>query len=418
MEVVINMDTDREKCSLNFLERMELVDRVQRKIEAIDEVGSSLSTVTFAPDLPTDNPQKSDPQSAESQPKPKRRGGLTGILSHTLGVKDQDKLDRKMRNKNLEDHRAEFLEGDYLCESDGKELWRISAGASALKDVDYAKFVGDIEAAVKPVLDEQEKQGIGGISATYTGLVPLVYKAQNSLLDGLIFGFVTDLILIVVTIILVQRSLSSGIILLLPSLIPVVVVFGMMGWLGIIIDIGTVMTPAVALGVSVDDIVHFMLQFRRALAAGGDRKRAVMAAYHHCGRAMYQSWGVIGLGLSVFALSPFTPTQRFGYMMIALLSTALVGNLLLLPALLAGPLGAMYGRKLRRASGAKPGSAIPQHVERPSVELQPLEVQPAVPHRTESQRTEPLRSETPSPKWPHPSPDSRSVEAARRSVRF
>ena len=165
-----------------------------------------------------------------------------------------------------------------------------------------------------------------GLEATYTGLVPLVYKAQNSLLDGLVTGFITDLILIFVAIVVAMRAFSAGIILAMPSVFPPIVIFGLMGWLGIVVDIGTVMTPSVALGVSVDDIVHFMLQYRRALAAGATREEAVMAAYHHCGRAMYQSWGVIGLGLSVFALSPFTPTQRFGCMTIALVDGDALGE--------------------------------------------------------------------------------------------
>jgi uncharacterized protein len=66
---------------------------------------------------------------------------------------------------------------------------------------------------------------------------------------------------------------------------------------------------------------------------------AVELAYAGCGRAMVQSWGVIGLGLSAFALSSFVPTFRFGALMIGLLTVGLIGNLFFLPALLAGPLG-------------------------------------------------------------------------------
>ena len=136
----------------------------------------------------------------------------------------------------------------------------------------------------------------------------------------------------------------------------------------LLIDIGTVMAPSVALGVTVDDVVHFMLWFRRGIADGLDRKQAVMLAYKGCARAMYQSWGVIGIGLSVFSLSPFGPTQRFGHMMLAMLTIALVGNLVLLPALLAGPLGAVFSwsvlrieekkarREGRRKVKADPGS--------------------------------------------------------------
>jgi hypothetical protein len=60
---------------------------------------------------------------------------------------------------------------------------------------------------------------------------------------------------------------------------------------------------------------------------------------------------VIGIGLSVFSLSPFGPTQRFGYMMLSMLTVALVGNLVLLPALLSGPLGQVFGWSVRRNRG-------------------------------------------------------------------
>jgi hypothetical protein len=120
-----------------------------------------------------------------------------------------------------------------------------------------------------------------------------------------------------------------------------------------LVDIGTVMAPSVALGVTVDDVVHFMLWFRKGISDGLDRREATMLAYKGCARAMYQSWGVIGIGLSVFAMSPFGPTQRFGYMMLAMLTIALVGNLVLLPALLAGPLGTIFGGSVLRMERRK-----------------------------------------------------------------
>ena len=63
-----------------------------------------------------------------------------------------------------------------------------------------------------------------------------------------------------------------------------------------------------------------------------------MLAYDTCGRAIIQSWGIIGIGLSAFALSSFVPTFRFGLLMFLLLTAGMLANLLYLPALLAGPL--------------------------------------------------------------------------------
>jgi predicted RND superfamily exporter protein len=188
----------------------------------------------------------------------------------------------------------------------------------------------------------------GSVTAVYTGAVPIIYKARHSLLDGLIFGFGTDVALIVVAMIILTRHASNGVLLFFASVFPMTIVFGTMGWLEIVVDIGSVMTPCVALGVTVDDVIHFVLWFRRGVEKGRSVPDSVMLAYEGCGRAMVQSWGVIGLGLAAFALSTFIPTFRFGALMIALLTVGLAGNLLFLPALLAGPLGRMVAGHVRR----------------------------------------------------------------------
>jgi predicted RND superfamily exporter protein len=332
MEVVLQIDP--KQCKLDFLEKMELVERVHKKLEATDEVGGVLSAVTFSPHLPR----------PEEYKKVK-----SNVLMRMASVRDPYKLARRVTAKKLFEHRDDYIKGDYLAiEDDGTELWRISARVGALKDVDYGDILTHIREHVEPVLAAEQENKMAGIKPIYTGLVPLVYKAQRSLLQGLIWGFVSDFVLITIVMMIAVRDLSAGLILALPSIFPAVMVFGLMGWMSIIVDIGTVMAPSVALGVTVDDVVHFMIQYRGGLKAGLSRGEAVMLAYKGCARAMYQSWGVIGLGLSVFALSPFTPTQRFGYMMVTLLTSALIGNLLLLPSLLAGPLGSLFGRRYTR----------------------------------------------------------------------
>jgi predicted RND superfamily exporter protein len=351
MEILVRID---EGCRLNFLERMELVGEIQDEIGVLDEVGSSLSTVTFGRSL--DAGDGGD--------------GVGGAAARTFGLGARTR--RSALNRALTRHREEFLAGDYLRDATvtdaaghehAQELWRISARVSATKEVDYALFKADLQKKIDPILARLDADGVKGIGVDYTGLVPLVYKAQHSLLDGLIVGFISDFAIIVVVMIVLCRAASAGFVLLLPAAFPAVMVFGGMGWgnallksLGtgnMLIDIGTVMAPSVALGVTVDDVVHFMLWFRRGIADGLDRRQATMLAYKGCARAMYQSWGVIGIGLSVFSLSPFGPTQRFGHMMLAMLTIALVGNLVFMPALLSGPLGAVFSWSVLRIERAK-----------------------------------------------------------------
>lgn len=343
MEVVVRVD---EKCPLDLLDRMRMVEDVRRSLKTLPDVGSTLAAPTFARSLP---------QRANTF---ERRGWISQINAHRQELRD-------------------YLTADTDPETGRKEeLWRVSARVAALTDTDYGDFIHDIQAAADPVVaawrakidrdlqrrashSEEDKLAVAklrtelgenlGVYPTYTGLVPLIYKAQGSMLDGLVLNFVGDLILIGLAMMVLVRSLSAGFLLGLASLFPMAVVFGWMGWMGTVIDVGTVMVPAVALGVTVDDAIHFMLWVRHGQERGMNRGEAIMFAYEDCARAIYQSWGVIGLGLFSFAFSSFTPTQRFGNLMFTMLTASSVGNLVLLPALLASSAGNFFWRAGEKA---------------------------------------------------------------------
>lgn len=201
-------------------------------------------------------------------------------------------------------------------------------------------------------LDDNEKSaaqitsdhaGPRPIRAVFTGMVPVVYKTQRQLLASLRQSIGWATVLIAVVMMFVLWSPLAGLVSMIPNVFPIVMVFGSLGWLGIKVDIGIMMTASVALGVAVDDTVHFLTWFRRGVREGLNRVEATMLAYDRCAKAMMQTTIIGGLGLSVFATSSFTPTQQFGYLMITMLGAALVGDLLLLPAILAGPLGRFFG---------------------------------------------------------------------------
>jgi predicted RND superfamily exporter protein len=352
MEIVVSIPRDEEDAGLNFLERMYLIDEIEYQVGELPQIGGTMSTVTFARALDA---------------------GQIGLARRSVeaGI-----------NKALLSHRDEFLNGDYLAEKrdpttqNVEELWRISARVSALKNVDYAAFISDLKDAVEPVIGEYRKHGAKGLEVVYTGVVPLVYKAQHSLMDGLVIGFLTDFALVVLVMMIACRDWSAGMVLLFPSALPAVVVFGAMGWIhsflmqngwgDLYIDIGYVMAPCVALGVTVDDIVHFMLWYRKGIREGLNRHQSIMLAYRGCARPMYQSWGVIGIGLAIFSLSAFMPTRNFGIMMISMLTVALVGNLLMLPAILAGPGGAIFAWGIRRKQGRQEARRRAMHERAPA----------------------------------------------------
>ncbi len=339
MEVVICVDN--QKCDLNMVERMRLAHHVERAVESLDDVGGALSAATFAPDI---RPDKRKPSIAE----------------RIAGIDRRRTRDRILSDK-LEEHRPEFREYLTVDEDQGKELWRVSARVEALGDLDYGLFVDDLREKVEPVLAAYREAGVDGIEAIYTGLVPLVYKTQHELMRGLFESLALAFVLIALVMMIVLKSPSAGLVSMIPNLFPVVIIFGIMGWAGIMVDIGTMMTASVALGVAVDDTVHYLTWFRKGLDEGRDRKGAAMLAYERCATAMSQTTLIGGLGLAVFAFSTFTPTQRFGVMMLTLLSAALIGDLIFLPAVLSGPVGRLFRT-------GKKKTISPESIEQPTGE--------------------------------------------------
>ncbi len=348
VEIILRVDT--EQCRMDLLDQMRLVKEVQQRIARVDDVGSVMAAPTFARAVP------------------QRAGSVY----------------RQLWNTQLEGNRQRLA--DYWQQEDKEQLWRISARVGALNDMDYRAFLDSLRQVVEPVLQARRDQGVEGISATYTGLIPLIYKAQHSLFDGLILGFSGDLLLIGVAMILLMRNFSSGLLLMLPSVFPLVVVFGYMGLAGIVVDTGTVMAPAVALGVTVDDAIHFMLWCRKGESMGMNRTRSIMFAYGDCALAIFQSWAVIGLGLSAFAFSAFIPTRRFGILMLTLLTISSIGNLVFLPALLAGPAGRWFWKGSGRNSVSRDvehqhagAGSRPEASREPMVEAAP-KAAPCIPH--------------------------------------
>jgi predicted RND superfamily exporter protein len=248
---------------------------------------------------------------------------------------------------------------DYACvvvvgEPEGTSLDALRTSAPLVIDARDHTFAASKQATAY-VKDARS------LAAVYTGVVPIVYKAQRMLLDSLIQSTFWSVLTITPLLMWIARSATAGVVAMIPNVLPIVMVFGGMGWLGIDVDVGSMMTASIALGVAVDDTIHYLNWFREALDRTGDRKQAILEAYKHCATPTVQAATISGLGLSIFAISTFTPTQRFGVLMLVILWLGAVAELIFFPALLAGPLGAMFKprKKPGQSAGPAPATAGP-----------------------------------------------------------
>jgi len=232
------------------------------------------------------------------------------------------------------------------------ELQKLSNFAAVVLSGSFSNGeVGTLGATLGNVIDLQATEPTGPkamVSSVYTGVVPIVYKAQRALLQSLVESTFWSFMTITPLMMFVTRSIRAGMVAMIPNVLPIFIIFGAMGWLNIAIDIGSMMSASIALGVAVDDTIHFLSWFRADLKLLKNRQLAIVSCYKRCATPTLQAACISGLGLSVFAFSTFTPTQRFGWLMLTILVAGVVAELVLLPAILAGPLGRAFEPKQSR----------------------------------------------------------------------
>jgi hypothetical protein len=297
----------------------------------------------------------------------------------------------KATDRQVAEHLADLAALGYLCAVDrdgritktaeaspgGEHWWRVSARVAASRRQDYQRVLRDVEREAGATIQAATSQ-FPGASVMFAGGIPLVEKAQQQMLKDLISSFVSAFLVIAVSLVLmmlgwsipellaarslreisevVGRSTAAGLLAMLPNVLPCVACFGAMGLLGVNVEVGTVMTATVAMGIAVDDTVHYITWFRRGHSQGFSQGEAVRYAYRFCGTAMAQTSLIVSLGLLVYAFSDFVPIQRFAWMMFAILILALASDLTVTPALLYSRFGRFFlpGSSRRRRSPAVP----------------------------------------------------------------
>jgi hypothetical protein len=125
-----------------------------------------------------------------------------------------------------------------------------------------------------------------------------------------------------------------GLIAIIPNIFPIIINFGIMGWLGIELSMVTSLIASVAIGLAVDDTIHYLTRYNREFRKDLDDERAIRDTLHHVGRPIIFTTITICVGFSVLFFSSFKPTAIFGVMMVITSLSALVGDLILLPSLI------------------------------------------------------------------------------------
>ncbi len=285
-----------------LLQEVRWITEIEKQLRKCKNVGATFSAVDLLPQVPS------------------RRG-----IGNTAA--------RAIYETKLQQSHAELNRQGVFVESSGHHVWRITCKMSALGD-DFQVFIDELESAAKKPLQRNTTQPFPPSKIEVTGLAPLAHQAQIALMNDLGNSFLMAFAMITPVMMIIARSVLLGLLLMLPNVLPVTLVFGGMGLSGLPIDIASILTASVALGIAVDDTLHFVSWFCRGLGAGLSAIEAVKHSYHYCAIAMVETTMISCSAMVPFLFADFIPTQRFAVLMILMLSLALLGDLFLLPALL------------------------------------------------------------------------------------
>lgn len=170
--------------------------------------------------------------------------------------------------------------------------------------------------------------------AEVTGYYVLLTRLIESVLDDQWKAFLVASLVVAVMVMLALRDWRLTAITFVPNVFPSLILFGVMGWLGLRVNMGAAMIAAVSIGLSVDSSVHYTMYYQRQRRLGLRLGEALHKAQHSVGRAAVFSTLALTVGFGGLVVSDFIPTIYFGVLVSLSMIGGLIGNLLLLPILI------------------------------------------------------------------------------------
>ena len=167
-----------------------------------------------------------------------------------------------------------------------------------------------------------------------TGSAMVTLQGTNYLIINLSHSLFLAFIVIALLMAITFHKFKMVVISLIPNLIPLLFTAGVMGFCGIPLKMSTILVFSIALGISVDNTIHYLARYRLQMKMNdNDIKKSVMAAIQETGPSMIYSASILICGFLIFAFSSFGGTKIVGFLVPFTLLVALITNILVLPAL-------------------------------------------------------------------------------------
>ncbi len=209
--------------------------------------------------------------------------------------------------------------------------YKIARLRSIMPDIGSNK-AGKYNEAFKKFFDESINKEL--IDYHITGTAELIDKNNKNLAINIGQGLLIAFVLVSIILFILFRNWKMVLIAIVPNIVPLLVLSGTMGMLGISMKMSTAILFTIAFGIAVDDTIHFLSRFRTELKAGKSILYAIKRTYMTSGKAMIITTLILCIGFGVLGVSSFQAIKMIGLMVSYTLLIALICDLVLLPVLI------------------------------------------------------------------------------------
>lgn len=191
-----------------------------------------------------------------------------------------------------------------------------------------------LRTTIAKIREYLEKNFPENIESKILGNTVLEVESNEAVTRGQIQSLLLAITIIFGMMFVVFKSISVGVVSLVPNILPILINFGIMGWLGIRLDSATTMISAIGIGIIVDDTIHFLHRFGGAVKDKGDYVEAMRVTLTTKGRPITFTSLILFFGFGVVVFSQFVPTYYFALLSALLMVNALWADILVLPSIL------------------------------------------------------------------------------------
>jgi predicted RND superfamily exporter protein len=215
----------------------------------------------------------------------------------------------------------------YISEDNG-QLRMVIRIRESNKELERGKLIEKINYHIS------DKLGFKPESFRLSGMLVLYNNMLQSLFDSQIKTIAVVFGMIFIMFLFIFKSISLSILALIPNTLPSLLILGIMGWMGIPLDLMTITISAIAIGIGVDNAIHYIHRFKSEFQKDSDYMKTMYRSHTSIGLAMFYTSITVALGFLIFALSNFIPSIYFGVFTAIAMLSALLANLTLLPKLI------------------------------------------------------------------------------------